>query len=103
VTILGQFTRQIGADAAGRAGDESEGASVACHDNGSELNKPVEATGILEFATPVILHPHRATRHPVDWPQWDIADRRERGAKIGSRRPNRLACLLSHDLSAEQG
>ena len=54
VTILGQFTRQIGAYAAGGAGNQSDGASVAFHDNGSDLNKPVEATGIPEFARPAI-------------------------------------------------
>ncbi len=54
VTVFGQFTRQIGADAAGGAGDEGEGASIAFHDSGSERIRPMEAAGILEFATPVV-------------------------------------------------
>jgi hypothetical protein len=56
VTVFGQFTREIGADAAGGAANEGEGTRAAFHDNGSELIKPMGATGILEFAPPVVLH-----------------------------------------------
>jgi len=41
VTVFGQFTREIGADAAGGAGNEGEGARGVFHDNGSELIKPM--------------------------------------------------------------
>jgi hypothetical protein len=56
VTVFGQFTREIGADAAGGAGNEGEGASIAFHDNGSELIKPMGGDRNSRFATPVVLY-----------------------------------------------
>ena len=35
MAVLGQFAREIGTDAAGGAGNESEGAGIAFHDDGS--------------------------------------------------------------------
>jgi len=45
MTVFGQFTREMGADAAGGAGNESEGRGLLFM-NGSELIKPEEGDGI---------------------------------------------------------
>jgi hypothetical protein len=54
MAVFGQFTREVGADAAGGTGHESERAKVVLHDNGSELIRPTGRREFLEFAPPLL-------------------------------------------------